>query len=416
MQSIPLSSVPKPARLVAIDVLRGVAVLGILLMNIQSFGLPDAAYFNPTVLPASTSDSWVFNLSYVLAESKFMTLFSLLFGTSLALMSDRRERAGETARGYLVRRHLWLALFGAIHAYLLWPGDVLLVYALCAFLIMGTRHWSATRQIALATALLAVPGALFLSGGGAGVAELQDAWQPSPGALAQEVAVMQGSWWGQLPLRAKTALEIHLWLFPLVLVWRVCGLMLLGMALYRLGVTSARRSGRFYQRLMLAGFGLGLPLASIGLWLNIEHQWQFDFAAGLGQIPNYVGSLLVAGGYLGLVMWACQRELFPRLLQVLANAGRMALTLYLSQTLIATSVFYGHGLGWFGQLSRLELMGVCLAMWVVLLGFASAWLARFEYGPMEGLWRWLCHRQPRDQAGTPAALSRPASCVQEKAR
>ncbi|WP_090380952.1 hypothetical protein [Pseudomonas anguilliseptica] len=106
-------------RLMAIDVLRGVAVLGILIMNIQSFGLPEMAYFNPSVLPGSVADAWVFDLSYVFAESKFMTLFSLLFGTSLALMSDLQQRKGGNTRGYLLRRHLWLALFGALHAYLL---------------------------------------------------------------------------------------------------------------------------------------------------------------------------------------------------------------------------------------------------------------------------------------------------------
>lgn len=388
----PLFGTPRPVandRLMAIDVLRGVAVLGILIMNIQSFGLPEMAYFNPSVLPGSVADAWVFDLSYVFAESKFMTLFSLLFGTSLALISDLQQRKGGNTRGYLLRRHLWLALFGALHAYLLWPGDVLLIYALCALLIMGLRNWPPARQIILAGVLLTVPVLLILVDGGAVDAEAQAKWQPDAAALTHEIALMQGTWLTQLELRIEAALEMHLGLFPLFLVWRVCALMLLGMALYRLGITSAQRSSGFYIRLMLLGFALGLPLTLWGLWLNQQHQWQYAFSASIGQLPNYFASLLLAGAYLGLVMWLCQRFAALRLLQWLGNAGRMALTLYLSQTLIATSLFYGHGLGWFGQLSRLELMGVCAAIWLVQLLFANAWLARFQYGPFEGLWRVL---------------------------
>ncbi len=170
--------------MVAIDVLRGVAVSGILIMSIQSFGLPEMAYFNPTVLPGSLADAWVFDLSYVFAESKFMTLFSLLFGTSLALMSDLQQRKGGNARSYLLRRQLWLALFGALHAYLLWPGDVLLIYALCALLIMGLRNWPPARQIILAGVLLTVPVLLMLLDGGAVDAETQAKWQPDGAALA----------------------------------------------------------------------------------------------------------------------------------------------------------------------------------------------------------------------------------------
>jgi uncharacterized protein len=376
-------------RLVAIDVLRGVAVLGILIMNIQSFGLPEAAYFNPTVLPGSLADAWVFDLSYVFAESKFMTLFSLLFGTSLALMSDLQQRKGGNARSYLLRRHLWLALFGALHAYLLWPGDVLLIYALCALLIMGLRNWPPARQIILAGVLLTVPVLLMLLDGGAVDAETQAKWQPDGAALAHEIALMKGIWLTQLELRIEAALEMHLNLFPQLLVWRVCALMLLGMALYRLGITSAQCSSRFYRRLTLLGFAGGLPLSVLGLWLNQQQQWQYAFATSLGQLPSYFGSLLLAGAYLGLVMWLCQRFAAHRLLQWLGNAGRMALTLYLSQTLIATSLFYGHGLGWFGQQSRLELMGVCGTIWLVQLLFANAWLGRFQYGPFEWLWRAL---------------------------
>jgi uncharacterized protein len=381
---------PAAGRLQAIDVLRGVAVLGILLMNIQSFGLPEMAYFNPTVLPASPADTWVFNLSYVFAESKFMTLFSLLFGTSLALMSDLQQRHGGNARGYLLRRHLWLALFGALHAYLLWPGDVLLIYAVCALLVMGLRGWSPARQIALAMLLLAVPVILLVLDSGSTDAEMQAQWQPSAAALAQEVAVMRGSWWMQMDLRIEAALEMHLGLFPLLLVWRVSALMLLGMALFRLGITSGQRSTAFYRRLLVLGFALGLPLTLWGLWLNEQQHWQYEFSAALGQLPNYFASLLLAGAYLGVVMLLCQRCAAQRWLHWLSNAGRMALTLYLSQTLIATSLFYGHGLSWFGQLSRLELMAVCVAIWLLQLLFANAWLARLQFGPFEWLWRSLC--------------------------
>jgi uncharacterized protein len=399
----PLFNAKRPVaheRLMSIDVVRGFAVLGILIMNIQSFGLPEMAYFNPTVLPGSLADAWVFDLGYVFAESKFMTLFSLLFGTSLALMSDLQQSKGGDARRYLVRRHLWLALFGLLHAYLFWQGDVLLIYALCGLLIMGLRNWTPARQIFLASMLLMVPAILFVLGSGAADAEMQANWQPGASALAHEISLMQGSWLSQLDLRVEAALGMHLGLFPLLLIWRVCALMLLGMAFYSLGVTSAQRSSAFYGRLTLLGFAGGLPLTVMGLWLNHDQQWAYAFSTSWGLLPNYFGSLLMAGAYLGAVMWLCQRFPSNSVLLWLSNAGRMALTLYLGQTLIATFLFYGQGLGWFGQLSRVDLIAVCAGIWAVQLIFANVWLGCFRYGPFEWMWRALGKDRKRISSGS----------------
>lgn len=377
-------------RIVAIDGLRGFAVLGILIMNIQVFGLPHAAYFNPTAIPASANDHLVFDLIYLFADTKFMTLFSLLFGSSLALLT---ETQGSNGQRYIVRRHLWLAVFGFLHAYFLWAGDVLLVYAACAFLIMGLRHWTPSRQIALAAVLLTVPLAMLALGFLYTDATQEAQWQPNTQAIAQEINAMRSSWWQQTPVRIEAALEMHLELFPFFLVWRVTGLMLLGLACYRLGITTAKRTATFYQRMIVIGFLVGLPLTAAGLWFNDKLQWHYPFAATIGQMPSYIGSLFMAAAYAAIIMQWCQHWPANVVMRWLAYAGRMALSLYLMQTLIATTLFNGHGLGWFGQFSRIELLLACVIILLFQLVFARVWLSHFRYGPFEWLWRSLSKGQ-----------------------
>ena len=169
--------------------------------------------------------------------------------------------------------------------------------------------------------------------------------------------------------------------------WRAGGLMLIGMALYKSGILTAQKSTRFYIVSMLIGFGLGLPVVIYGLISNFAAHWSLQYSMFLGWQFNYWGSLFVATGYIGMIMLMCQSKKYPTIKSGLSSVGRMALTNYLFQTIICTTVFYGHGLGLFGQIDRIGQIAIVFAIWVCQLAISPIWLHHFQYGPFEWIWR-----------------------------
>lgn len=421
----PLPDPVAPAeRLVSVDVLRGFALLGILVMNIVAFGLPDAAYSNPLLgggFDGVDRTAWL--LSYVFFNMKMMTLFSALFGAGLVLLAERVEGRGGSPAGVYYRRILWLLLIGLLHAYALWWGDILVTYAQCGLLLYLFRRRSARALVALGLGalLLAVPVGVGFSFviehlRGEGLAaeaalargqalgreqrEALEIWHdmrrdvsPTAEDVAADAAAYRGSWWDVASRRAPKVLPMQTIAFVAFLVWRAGGTMLLGMGLMKLGVFSAGRSDRFYAAGVAAGYGLGLPLAAFGAWVEEAHGFDLVHTLRWGGWPNYFGSLLVAAGHLGLVMLACRRGLFPALLRRLAAVGRMALSNYLAHTLICTTLFYGYGFGLFGRLSRAELLLVVAAIWAAQLLWSEPWLRAYRFGPAEWAWRSLTYRR-----------------------
>jgi uncharacterized protein len=167
--------------------------------------------------------------------------------------------------------------------------------------------------------------------------------------------------------------------------------MLIGMALFRLGVFSAARSSACYTRMIALGFGLGLPIVYWGVLFCESSGWNIRSAFFLGGQINYWGSLLVAAGWIGLVMLAVKNAWSEPLLGRLAAVGQMALSCYLFQTIICTAVFYGHGLGLFGAVSRVGQAGIVIAVWVIMLIICPVWLRHLRFGPFEWLWRTLTY-------------------------
>jgi uncharacterized protein len=199
-----------------------------------------------------------------------------------------------------------------------------------------------------------------------------------------------------MPVRVSSAIALQTFILLILEGWRVCGLMLIGMALFKMGVLSAARSLRFYANMVWIGYGAGLPLVIAGTANNFAAGWSFEYSMFYGSQWNYWGSIFVAMGHVGLVMLLCRSGLFERLKRVLAAFGRMALTNYLMQTVICTSIFYGHGLGLFGRVERWQQILFVLAIWAVQLIYSPLWLRRYRFGPAEWVWRSLTYgkRQP----------------------
>ena len=395
--------VTQTERIASIDVLRGFAVLGILVMNIQSFTMIGAAYLNPTVLGDPTpTDYWVWLFEHVLTDRKFMSIFSMLFGAGIVLMASRSEATTGRSASVHYRRMGLLWLFGLLHAHLLWYGDILFSYAMCGFLVFLFRRRQPKTLLLIGLAVTAVASGLSIFFGWSmqfwpeqAVQSVKTFWVPSAESVQTEVAAYRGGWVGQLEHRVPTALFFQTQLFLIETIWRAGGLMLVGMGLFKLGVFSATRSSRFYAALIAAGVFVGVPVILYGVSRNQAADWDMHYSFFLGSQFNYWGSILVSLGWVGLVMLACKHGVAATATRTLAAVGQMALTNYLLQTAICTTVFYGHGFGLFGRLDRLAQFGVVVAVWVVMLLISPLWLRHFRFGPAEWFWRSLTYMKPQ---------------------
>jgi uncharacterized protein len=389
-------------RIRSLDVLRGFAILGILVMNVQSFAMIAAAYLNPRAYGDLTGANWfVWLVSHVFFDRKFMTIFAILFGAGIALMTTRRAVAGRKSAAVHYRRMLVLLIFGLLHAYLIWYGDILYTYAICGMLVFLIRNWRPRTLVILALIFIAIPS-LFNLGGQATMpmwpeAERQELretwWQPSDAAIEAELAHYRSDWLAQIPPRIEAASMFQTFFLLQENLWRVSGLMLIGIVLMRWNVLSATRAPRLYTRLAQLGFGLGLPIVAYGVYHNVSTGWTLERSFFAGAQFNYWGSILVAFGWIALVMIACQRHWLAALQARLAAVGRMALTNYLLQSVTCALIFYGHGLGLAGDISRVGQVLVVLGLWAVQLMLSPWWLSRFQFGPVEWLWRTLTYWQ-----------------------
>ena len=390
--------VAEAGRIDAIDVLRGVAVLGILVMNVQAFAMPWAAYFNPTAYgDLEGANLYVWVAGRMLADQKFMAIFSMLFGASIVLMTERAEARGDARRVHY-RRMGWLLVIGLLHAHLLWSGDILFLYAVCGMLVYPLRRQPPGRLLALGVAMLAIASAHSVWTGltlpywpeEARSGLIQEVWRPTPEMIAGELAAYRGAWLDQQPVRSASALEFETYILMTWGLWRAGGLMLIGMALFRSGVFSAERSPRFYSALIGVALAIGLPLVAWGIVSDFARGWPL-WSFFVGVQFNYWPSIAVGLGYVGVVMLACRTGALRALTRPFAAVGRTALTNYLLQTILCTTLFYGHGLGWFGSVDRVEQAGVVVAVWAIQLVASPLWLQRFRFGPAEWAWRSLTY-------------------------
>ena len=387
-------------RLPAIDVVRGAAVLGIVIANIPGLGQPLMAAVWPGAFlsPPGPFAEWLWGAQLVLVDGKMRGLFTLLFGAGMVLFLRGAEaRDAGSGPGLLARRLGWLALFGVLHWALLWRGDILLPYAVAGLLTLGFAGWSWRRQLALGLAgyglgalvnfAALVPLATGALGPVAGLAAEEAA------ALAEarrEGALMAG---GDYAAWVRDALRDHLPALPFDLAFgllETAPLMLIGMSLIGAGLfdgrIGARRQVRAGAWLWLAGTLASVPVAIWAIGRGIGY-WT-SFAAIMGWLP-----LTQLAGALGLAallaVWGARPG--GALRRRLAEAGRCALTNYIGTSALALAVFSGWGLGLHGKLARIELYALVPLFWLAMLAWPGWWLARFRHGPLEWAWRSLTY-------------------------
>ncbi|HBV3413111.1 TPA: DUF418 family protein [Klebsiella pneumoniae] len=372
-------------RNVTLDFVRGVAILGILLLNISAFGLPKAAYLNPAWSgSASLSDAWTWALLDLLAQVKFLTLFALLFGAGLQLLLPRGKR-------WIQSRLTLLALLGFIHGLFFWDGDILLAYAL-----VGLVSWRMVREAHHVKSLFNTEVVLYLTGiavlvllGLISGTAANRSWAPDAANLQYEQYWKLHGGMEAVSNRADM-LSDNLLALGAQYGWQLAGMMLMGAALMRSGWLKGQFSLRHYRRtgalLVAAGMAVNLPAIFAQWYLAWDYRW----CAFLLQAPRELSAPLQAIGYAALA-WGYWPQLCRfRLVGAIACVGRMALTNYLLQTLICTTLFYHLGL--FMRFDRLQLLAFVPPIWAVNLLVSSLWLRRFRQGPVEWLWRQLTLR------------------------
>jgi uncharacterized protein len=412
------TAIPQPVtekeRIVSIDVLRGFALLGILPMNIQSFSMIGAAYENPTAYGDLHGANYlVWLLCHVFADQKFMTIFSMLFGAGILLMTSRIEATGKPSAALHYRRMGWLILFGLAHAYLLWSGDILVAYGMCGLLVYLFRKLRPRTLLVLGLLTIAVASASLASYGAWSrhwsPAQLQIAreqlWMPTASQSANEIRAYRGGWPGQMKFRVPDSVQMETIFFVVFTFWRVTGLMLAGMALFKLGVFSARQPASLYWTMIAIAVCYGIPITLYGTHRDFGAGWDFRYSFFYGAQFNYWASLLVSFGWVGAIMLASRAAALLPLTRRLASVGRMAFTNYIMHTVICTTIFYGHGFALFGKVERVWQFAIVVAIWWLQLVVSPIWLRHFLFGPLEWLWRCLTYLQWEPLRRHPAVLS-----------
>lgn len=385
-------------RLASLDVLRGFAILGILVINVRAFAEVSTAQLNPGVTGSFEGpEFWVWFVSHLLFEYSFMPMLAALFGAGLVIQGDRLAAAGEPVNRVIRRRMGALAVIGLGHLLLVWYGDILLMYALVGLVAARFRHLPPGRLLGWALLFYGVPFVFALMMAGAlnwiPAEEYQafkaQFWTADSVMVQEEIAAYRGGWWAQFQHRMTVLLESWPGMLLTESGWRVLAMMLVGMAMYRGGFFSGTWPESPYRRLALLGFGLGIPLCQWGVLYNMTHDWNMGTTLYLGRQFNLWGGPLVSLGWASLAMMALARGVMSGLLERVKALGKVALSAYLLCSVLGTAFFYTGGR--FEATSRLVQLQFVLAVWLGLLVIAPWWLKYWRTGPAEWFWRRIAY-------------------------
>lgn len=429
--------IPQPVkdkeRIESLDLLRGFAILGILLMNIVGFGLlfVDTATFEQIYSERDHANFWTHATMTILFEGKMRALFCMLFGAGIMLFSIQKivpGKKGVTLLFYL--RMLWLALFGFLHAHvLLWVGDILYFYGLFGMIVFLLRKMKPKYKamgVPIVAVLGFILGVVFYQGirdtrlqylevqplieAGETLTEEQEAtvaaWRdveknflPTPDDSAESIRKMRGSY-------SEVASEVRpkAWDFQTKYILMLLGdniaLMLLGMALLQWGFFSGKWTLPQYRKTMWIGYGIGIPLVIISFWHQTQTASMEQYLKELEETPiSWYGliypvqRIFIVMAHASLVIILMKQGLLDRIKESVKAVGQMAFTNYILQTVLCTLFFHGYGLGYYHHLEYYQLFFVVIAVWAISLIISPIWLKYYRFGPLEWLWRSLSYRK-----------------------
>ena len=421
-------------RIESLDFVRGCALFGILLMNIVGMGL-GPAYDNPTIQGGDTGinlKTWYFfNAGF---EGTQRALFSILFGAGIILLTSRLEKSNRPdADDIYFRRNLWLIAFGLANAWiLLWVGDILYYYGITALFLFAFRKLAGKTLLALGLASFVI-GAAW-----SGIETLNslekhakyeqamkvpeakrtaeqkesvDEWKkeeragPPPAVVQQMKKSIRTSYWGALKTLAPRIAEFQSWSLYRYF-FDIFGMMMIGMALFKLGVLTLDVPTRTYLAMVIGGYAIGVPLNIYEANWIMDHRFTV-LAYHQANITYDFSRLAMTTGHLGVLMLFLKSGIFGWVRRSMAAVGQMALTNYLTHSVVALVIFVL--LGYWGALQRYQLYFIVLSVWAFQILISPVWLRHFQFGPAEWVWRGLTYgkappfRRKRDAPAVDAA-------------
>jgi uncharacterized protein len=420
-------------RIIILDSLRGIAILGILLMNIPAFGLPHSAISDYTLNAQSKLNYFLW---YVFGPGVFegsqRAIFSMLFGAGTLIFIGRLENrlSGLLPVEYFFRRQLWLLLFGLFNAFvLLWFWDILFHYAICGLFLFPFRRLKPKYLLAaagVALILMTVRENLDLYRQQSVIArgervaafdtakvKLSDAQRSDLNAMndlktkstpqakektkAEELRVGRGGYPDLYRSRSEMAARDETEGMYYFLLWDVLLFMFIGTAFFKLGILQGQAKTKVYAWMAILGLGIGLPVSYLFVINDVNHNFNwFEIAKTKNfefyELQRFVHSI----GIFGLIMLLYKSGWFKWLFALMRPVGQMAFTNYLAQSFLCGLFFYGIGFGFFGKLQIYQLYYVVAVVWIIQIIWSHLWLRQFRFGPLEWLWRSLTYwkRQP----------------------
>lgn len=421
-----LNPLGKKQRIKSIDVLRGIAVFGILLMNISGFGLPSPSYVDPSVAGGDTGlNLYAWITTNLFFEGTMRAIFSMLFGAGFVILTSRNEDdgAGLEVADVHYRRVIWLVIFGLIHAYLLlWIGEILFSYGIMGLFLFPFRKLTPKALLITGIVLILIGSfwdimehrslnslhekaiiAKHKKDAGKDLSKENKAslekWEakvkdkkPSKEVIKEKIDAMHKGYFSIVKTLAPINYQLQQ-MYPYRYdVWDVLSMMFIGMALFKYKIFNAFKSYRFYLTMVIVGFSIGVAVNILETKHIIANEFSIMSFSESGRTYN-IGRFFTAMGHIGLIMIFCKSGILKVLSNSLAAVGKMALTNYIMHTVLCGFLFLGFGFSLFGRLERYELFYVVFGIWIFQLILSPIWLKRFNYGPLELGWRYLIYKQ-----------------------
>ncbi len=410
-------------RIPTIDIVRGVALMGILLMNIAAFSGPLEMYTNPLIVGHHRNSNLVaWAIRWVFFEGKMRATFSMLFGAGVILLTERAERRGSrNIADIFLRRNMWLVLFGVLHFYFIWAGDILYWYGLTALLFLYPCRNVRFRNLLIAGAAVLLIGvgsdtyqaidgirdqnqgmaAQSLANAGKKLTTVQqDALKKWNDTLTKrkkdhddDLKAMRGSYLDQLKWRAQWGPKVQAEFYYTFGFTDVLGMMLIGMGLYRMGFLTGNLSYKVYGWVIACGFLVSIPVNGLEAQGLIRDNFQPESA---WWVLYQLGRLTGAVANVAVVVVIAKAGVVPWLSRRIGAVGQTALSNYLFTSISCSLLFNGFGAGLYGKLEYYQLYAIVACVWTLNLVLSPIWLRYYQFGPMEWVWRSLTYwkRQP----------------------
>jgi uncharacterized protein len=410
-------------RINAMDIIRGISLFGILLMNITGFGLYKA-YFDATNNGGATG--WNLNvwwMNTLFFEGTMRGMFSMLFGAGILLFTARKSdnTDGSAVTDLFFRRLMWMVLFGVIHCYLLlWDGEILYAYGIVGMFAFSFRHLLPKQLIIIFTVIIVIATGLevkdyFLTKKTFDQATTATAkknkglkltkedtkaiakWEDkiketkvTPAQLKEEMAARSKGYWSIVMHKATDNMMAQTVFLYRYNFWDTLAMMLFGMAFFKLGILKAAKSNRFYWLMALIGYAIGISINYYEGSLITTNNFSV-LSIYKSFMTYHLGRIPTTCGHIALIMLFVKSGILPFLQKSLAAVGQMAFTNYITHSIICNIIFLGYGFSMYGKLQRYELYYIVISIWVFQLIISPIWLKYFRFGPLEWLWRSLTY-------------------------